>query len=278
MNKLLQMLDRVRPEIDPLDEHYLSNETPLARDRYLTLLAANLLEVGALSEARSRLFDMLITSMETDHSASFYMQQANALEHNELKEILLYLREDKERTKAYLFDLLVLLRIDSPLSCAEITLIEQQFTVLLVTEREAKNLVFWFDYLTQGKPLSIYETNVDLHEIIYAECVLKSDRDILSNFNCISSSLKPGKIYNENEFYTGGSISSYFSDAGISYNYYYCVNKVRFPRGLLVSIYAPIKNFSSKLWSFGGKAPALCMIPYPNGLSTWCRFFDSEEI
>ncbi|MFM4651349.1 hypothetical protein, partial [Aeromonas bivalvium] len=132
--------------------------------------------------------------------------------------------------------------------------------------------------LTQGKPLSIYETNVDLHEIVYAECVLKSDRDILSNFNCISFSLKSGKIYNENEFYTGGSISSYFSDAGISYNYYYCVNKVRFPRGLLVSIYAPIKNFSSKLWSFGGKAPALCMIPYPNGLSTWCRFFDSEEI
>ncbi|MGU5772347.1 hypothetical protein, partial [Aeromonas allosaccharophila] len=60
---LFDMLDQVRPDLEPLAPHFMTDKELVEKERYLTLLAANLLEEGGLTEPQARLFEMLLRSI-----------------------------------------------------------------------------------------------------------------------------------------------------------------------------------------------------------------------
>ncbi|MGE6167874.1 hypothetical protein ACLHZW_01325 [Aeromonas media] len=140
---LLDIIDDIRPALEPLDTHFMAHFDELSKDRYLTFLVANLLEINVLSEAQSRIFNMLILSIGTGKEVSLYCQQAISLKGDELKDIVLFFRGNKSAANAVIFDLMVLVRVEMAFSSEVCTRLSKIATVFGITEDDFKILSFW---------------------------------------------------------------------------------------------------------------------------------------
>jgi len=118
---------QIRPELEPLASHYLTGQENMVQNSYLTLLAANILELGGSSEVQIRLFEMSLASMKAECSVSFYLQQATALDKVELKEMIVFMKKDEEVINSYLFDLIILMRINGALSAPDVQRLSPTF-------------------------------------------------------------------------------------------------------------------------------------------------------
>lgn len=78
-HKLLQLIDQVKPNLQPLNTHYMAQFSVAEREDYATMLAAVITGTGTVTEAQSRLFGMLLTSMELDNDVASYYQLAQEL-------------------------------------------------------------------------------------------------------------------------------------------------------------------------------------------------------
>ena len=60
---LLQKLDQIKPDLKPLPTHYIASQDQHTRELYATMLAAVMLAKGQVTEPETRLFGMLLQSM-----------------------------------------------------------------------------------------------------------------------------------------------------------------------------------------------------------------------
>ena len=75
-HKLLQLIDQAKPNLQPLNTHYMAQFSVAERQDYATMLAAIITGAGTVTEAQSRLFGMLLTSMELENEVAFYYNLA----------------------------------------------------------------------------------------------------------------------------------------------------------------------------------------------------------
>lgn len=247
-SSLLDMLDQIRPELEPIDPHYMSQQAELEQNRYLTLLVTNLLEEGAISEVQSRLLDMLLTSMAVKNPVDFYLKQAAALNRDELKETIIFLKKDEQASNSYLFDLMILLRVNGALTTQRFDVLLKQFIILGISDIRSQRLMYWFEYLMMGLD--------DLKIDDMAEDFIVMDKIAEEIF---------GAFYfrEQTSFKVGDLTRNYICIRYSSTHYGSMTREVEVPAGRVTQI------CSSTVQRSEGGIPAIRIIPFPTGLNAW---------
>ncbi|HIF9249779.1 TPA: hypothetical protein ACX6RB_000846 [Photobacterium damselae] len=106
-HKLLQLIDQAKPNLQPLNIHYMAQFSVAERQDYATMLAAVITGTGTVTEAQSRLFGMLLTSMELDDNIASYYKLAQELDFKTLVLIIEGFAR-KEVSNSLIFDMLVI--------------------------------------------------------------------------------------------------------------------------------------------------------------------------
>lgn len=250
VTSLQDALDQIRPELEPLDAHYMAQQDELVRVRYLTFLVANLLEEGPLSEAQSRLLDMLLVSIKANKTASLCYQQAATVERDDLKEIVCYLKKDKGVANAFLFDLMVLMRVAKPLSVQSRDRLSRVASVICFHEDDLNQLLFWCMVLLMGEGGDVEVAA----ETIQASCNSHRYIDLMA-----SNEIRCGDIIDQQHLYYWG----------VNDNYDRYWNVIDCPSGIVTKVYKKA-FFKGALWASGDRdGDALDMVILPVGLTAW---------
>lgn len=124
---LLQALDRIKPDLKPLPQHFITCQDQHTRELYATLLAAVLLSDGQVSEPQSRLFGMLLQSMQLEPVPARFFELAQQLDAGQLKDAIRGIQPVKE---SFAVDALILARLKSPLHQQQLQMIAELFDAL----------------------------------------------------------------------------------------------------------------------------------------------------
>ena len=113
--RLAQATDEEQLRLHPLPKHAIAEEEEHLRRHYALLLAALLSAQAQVSESQSRLFMLLLDSMNLGGVRAALFEEARALQPEALIEAARLIR-DEEWAEELLVDALVLLRLDNPLN------------------------------------------------------------------------------------------------------------------------------------------------------------------
>ncbi len=137
------LVSAARVHLEPLDAHFIAGSDAALKDDYLTLLAALLLENGALTEAQLRLMMMLIAAIQPAFPLAHYLQQSAKLDGEGLARIVRHLGQTKQAAQALLFDFAVLQRITGPLAPQQIERLGWLAKICGLTDKEILLINFW---------------------------------------------------------------------------------------------------------------------------------------
>lgn len=136
------LVSAARVQLEPLDAHFIADHDAAMKDDYLTLLAALLLEKGALSEAQVRLIMMLIAAIRPTFPLAHYLQQSAKLDSEGLARIVRHLGQNKA-AQALLFDFAVLQRIVGPLEPQQVERLGWLAKICGLTDKQIQLINFW---------------------------------------------------------------------------------------------------------------------------------------
>lgn len=282
---LRDLIDQARPELEPLNPHYMAVREPIAKDRYLTLLAASLLEEGGLSEAQSRVFGMLAAAMAVNKPFSFFVQQVEKLDKTELKEIVEQLTLDDKACNAYIFDLMVLLRIDCALSNKQVWKLSQQSSLLFVSNERMQRIVFWCMLMLTGNMGFIKEHDLSIK--VVADRIKSGFVSEVKKYNAIENiPYAIADIRRASEFYIsyncednnphGSGLLSVSIASIASISGKKVISKVSHPMGIVVGKFnfsnAEERNFLKV--NDVNKLVVMEVIPFLDEFKAWLPMFD----
>lgn len=115
LETLARAADEEQLKLHPLPEHAAANQAEHLRQHYALLLAAVLTSQASISEAQTRLLRLLLNSLKLGDIRAQLFEQARALEPAPLLEAARLIRE-AGFAEHLLVDMLVLLRLDAPLT------------------------------------------------------------------------------------------------------------------------------------------------------------------
>ena len=136
-HKLLQLIDQAKPNLQPLNTHYMAQFSVAERQDYATMLAAVITGTGTVTEAQSRLFGMLLTSMELDRDVASYYKLAMDLDENKLCEFVVSFR-DSNKSKSFIFDSSILMFL---INVNNTELLNQLSSVMLINNKDVMVLL-----------------------------------------------------------------------------------------------------------------------------------------
>jgi len=309
MSTLSQLMDQVRPELDPLAAHFLADKDLVVKERYLALLLATALEHNPLTELQVRLMEMLLPSVQGVQSLEFYLQEAAKLDKKALLATLMMFQKNKALASALLFDLLVLLRVAGIPSDAQTRLLSQLTLLLNITDDEASRLIYCCLRLLNGDSgmddsayiTTIYASHHENAKVLKLAkeqyIVLEKDGSFKNNgpFSLIFSSNLPfsqttvGKeiIEEENDFQSKNNWKllprfpltvNQLSPAGtfivraVGAGMY---KKSQFPVGLVVEVFNDGEMPFS--WVKNKNEPVARVLTFPEGLDAWLPFFAQQD-
>jgi|GEM_PF-4337980 len=186
LQRLLREADSLKAELFPLPTHFVARFDEHTRESYAALLAAMLLAGGEVSANASRLFAMLLTSLGLGPIQAWLFEQANQLDQNQLKQFLRIATAEK-LALCFVLDVLILSRLDTPISDAQSLLLSELVALLQVPEKELPVLSF-FASKVLGLPFE-HELPEDSLTAVY--CVFK----MMSNEIDPGSRVTPIKRY-----------------------------------------------------------------------------------
>lgn len=165
---LLNTLDTVKSKLKPLPQHYLVDQVDTyVCQQYATLLAAIMLNNGSSSCYQNQLFIRMLDSLQLEAQPSSYLDASQQMDTAKVIELMDHL--DKSGHINLLFDAILLLRIDNPLTPDEVRLINALIDVFEISENNVLMTVFW-----ANKALGI-DANLDkkhqdkLHQLTVSE-------------------------------------------------------------------------------------------------------------
>ena len=263
---LFDMLDQVRPDLEPLAPHFMADKELVEKERYLTLLAANLLEEGGLTEPQVRLFEMLLRSMKIERPLAFYLQQVAKLDKKELFETLSVLKGNFSKAHSFMFDLMILLRISGALSKNGLNRLQQQAALLLNNNDSIRRLSFLcLKLLNDGTGLDAEEFADDVRIARYERAIGKRPTWL------VSYDIFPKMPYSPGEFVGPKSIVVYTKEID-------AYRQLLFPRCIVLSICAQDEDWRGYAWGAvfdqrGLPPVAAKVITIPDGLNSWLPLF-----
>ena len=140
--RLLRDTDALKVEMFPLPPHFAIACDEYTRLCHASAVAATLLADQPISEMAGRLFDMLLTSLGLAERRNTVWQMAADLNRDSLREFLQAVRQ-QQLASSFMLDVLVLCRLDGPLSQPQLTLLSELAELLQLPEDELLVLTFW---------------------------------------------------------------------------------------------------------------------------------------
>jgi len=140
--RLLRDTDALKVEMFPLPPHFAIACDEYTRLCHASAVAATLLADQPISEMAGRLFDMLLTSLGLAERRSTVWQMAADLNRDSLREFLQAVQQH-QLASSFMLDVLVLCRLDGPLSQPQLTLLSELAELLQLSEDDLLALTFW---------------------------------------------------------------------------------------------------------------------------------------
>ena len=140
--RLLRDTDALKVEMFPLPPHFAIACDEYTRLCHASAVAATLLADQPISETEGRLFDMLLTSLGLAERRNTVWQMAADLNRDSLREFLQAVQQH-QLASSFMLDVLVLCRLDGPLSQPQLTLLSELAELLQLPEDELLVLTFW---------------------------------------------------------------------------------------------------------------------------------------
>lgn len=182
--KLLDTLNSAKVELNPLPKHYLVKHADIyLREQYAILLASLITDNGSVSPNQGEYFASLLHSLELQNDISQYYALAQKIDKDTI--ITLVKQLDKSAHTVLLFDAIILLRIDHPLTKEQIQAISALADVFRMTDKDVVMSIFWArnalglkgkantDYLRQLKLFTLSYCRELINEVDF--CFLTSD-------------------------------------------------------------------------------------------------------
>ncbi|MCF2153178.1 hypothetical protein GLP11_04125 [Photobacterium carnosum] len=165
-HKLLQLIDQAKPNLQPLNTHYMAQFSIAERQDYATMLAAVITGTGTVTEAQSRLFGMLLTSMNLDINISQYFALSQNINHKFIESFIRKIHRTKV-SESFLFDTIVLFSLDKNIKSKVRLLSEIKclFDVHLNVEDFFKIMVDGVIPFKSEYIFLFYKTNEIYHEV-----------------------------------------------------------------------------------------------------------------
>lgn len=273
--KTRRLMDTVvteaRVALEPLDAHFISSTEAAFKDDYLTLLAALLLENGALTEAQQRLLLLLLPAIGPSFPLSHYLQQAAKLDAAMLTRIIENIRSVKQSGLALLFDFAVLQRLAGPLTPHHVERLSWLAKLTGVTEEQILQINFWSMKLLGVKtPPKLFtqitkRINIANIEVKYLSINTSSNGYLLRSIPHPHQFFKKGK-YAFNHKLTADSAFNFLGEKTI------CRSVTLYQSGFVMDILMDAQK--SKNEEYGKKGEAIFdIIELPPAFNTWHSFF-----
>ncbi len=122
---MIKLIDKIKTEIFPLHDHYASDLDQHSRELYATMLASVVLNKGQISEVETRLFSMLLDSLDLEANTAKYLNLAQQVNLEQTREFFNDVLDHEEMQMAFLMDALILSRIDKPLNNTQMELMAE---------------------------------------------------------------------------------------------------------------------------------------------------------
>ena len=143
---LLSHIDLCQTKLQPLAKHYVTHFDKHTCESYATLLTAVLFSNVPVTEAQSRMHQMLLGSMKLTNAQARLIEQAQSLEADELFSIQ-QLLDTSGLAYSFLLDAMILSRLDNPLGDSQCKLISALLDLFQVPDDEAKTLISLAGYV-----------------------------------------------------------------------------------------------------------------------------------
>lgn len=161
---MLEVLQKVSAQMNPLPKHSLAVRVDKqTRQLYAVFLASLMADTGTVSRLHSEYFTSLLISLDIDADVGYYLERASRLDDQQVVDLIRLL--DSDSAAALLFDALVLLRIDQPLSDSQGELLSAVADVFSMPENNVTLASFW-----ALKALGIY-TEDSQHSSLYEKAI-----------------------------------------------------------------------------------------------------------
>lgn len=139
---LLNTLNAVKSELNPLPQHYLVKRVDVyLREQYATLLAGIMLDNGSVSQYQNELFTLMLGALQLEAQPSHYLSASQQIDTAKIIELIKHL--NKSGHINLLFDAILLLRIDTPLTPDQVKLLNTLIDVFEIAESDVLMTVFW---------------------------------------------------------------------------------------------------------------------------------------
>ncbi len=260
------LVSAARVELEPLDAHFIADHDAAMKDDYLTLLAALLLEKGALSEAQVRLIMMLIAAIRPAFPLAHYLQQSAKLDSEGLARIVRHLGQNKA-AQALLFDFAVLQRIVGPLEPQQVERLGWLAKICGLSEKEILLVNFWSLRLLGIKTSAeAFADAVTVVKTARVENLVQSDTKLKDKF------VRDG-MPQINQFVEKGSYV--FKQKSSPYEFFLSITLCRFAlvpaNGFVTRIVMDATKNANNEYGKNGE-PLFEIIPLPPAFNAWQSF------
>lgn len=265
------LVSAARVHLEPLDAHFIADHDAAMKDDYLTLLAALLLENGALTDAQVRLMMMLIAAIRPAFPLAHYLQQSAKLDSEGLARIVRNLGQTKHAAQALLFDFAVLQRITAPLSPKQVERLGWLAKIGGLSKKEILLVNFWSVRLLGIKTsVKAFSDVVTVVKTARVEQLFPSDTQLKGKIirNGIPQKnqfVKQGSYVFKRTSTASGSIFNAFLD------YMLCRFALVQANGLVTRVIMDASKDTNSEYGKNGE-PLFEIIPLPPAFNAWHSF------
>ncbi|MBU5615813.1 hypothetical protein KPY62_01585 [Psychrobacter sp. TAE2020] len=262
-SRMLEVLQTVSAQLNPLPKHSLAGHVDKqTRQWYAVFLASLLADTGTVSKLQSEYFTSLLISLDIDADVGYYLERASRLDDQQIIDLIRLL--DSDSTDALLFDALVLLRIDQPLSESQGELLSAVADVFSVPENSITLASFW-----ATKALDVDDDNFRKSVLYQKAEKLAVDKKIkLTTLESFKFTLAHQKFISKNQVIGEYSHRNEINSFG---GFFYEQPKLE-----IFKIESTILGWlvDTKISTSEDLAQYL-VIPLPKYLNNWCSFYAS---
>ena len=143
IDNLMGFLDAAKLKLNPLPTSYIADKTDdYLKNLYATTLASVLVANGMISDNENRLFRLLLDSIGLEGETNSFISNISHLTQNQALDFAKGLDTDDKRLN-FIFEILMLARINSPLNDKQLDLINELCNVWSLKNEDLAKLDFW---------------------------------------------------------------------------------------------------------------------------------------
>ena len=143
IDNLMGFLDVAKLKLNPLPTSYIADKVDeYIKNLYATMLASILVANGMISDNENRLFRLLLDSIGLEGETNSFISNVNHLTQNQALDFAKGLDTDDKRLN-FIFEILMLARINSPLNDKQLNLINELCNVWSLKNEDLAELDFW---------------------------------------------------------------------------------------------------------------------------------------